>query len=109
MLVALYNAVNVECVPLNFLAVLAAASSCTKPGGILSTKLTKYRFVHTVPAGVIVAAGFTIVPTFRRPHVTVLIGSTDDIPALLDALGPPQVNEKYGETRRRRRWTDDHR
>lgn len=71
--------------------------------GVLSTKLTTYRFVHIAPAHAIVTAGFAIVPTFRRPHVTVIIGSTDDIPALLHVLGPPQVNDKYGESRRRRR------
>ncbi|TDH55897.1 hypothetical protein E2F47_09270 [Mycobacterium eburneum] len=72
-------------------------------GGILSTKLATYRFVHIVPARTIVSAGFWIVPTFSRPHVTVIIKSIDDIPALFDALGPPQLNDKYGETRRRKR------
>lgn len=71
--------------------------------GILSTKLAAYSLVHTAPARVIAAAGFVLVPTFRRPHVTVVLRATNDIDALLDALGPPRVNDKYGETRRRRR------
>jgi hypothetical protein len=71
--------------------------------GVLSTKLTTYKFVHTAPAHAIVTAGFAIVPTFHRPHVTIVIESADDIPALLHVLGPPQVNDKYGETRCRRR------
>jgi hypothetical protein len=74
--------------------------------GILSARLSTYRLVHVVSAADITATGFAVVPTFRRPHVTVLLRSTDDVPALLDVLGPPQVNDKYGEIRRRRRWTD---
>jgi hypothetical protein len=74
--------------------------------GILSARLSTYRLVHYVSAGGLTATGFAVVPTFRRPHVTVLLRSSDDIPALLDVLGPPQVNDKYGEPGRRRRWTD---
>jgi hypothetical protein len=73
--------------------------------GILSLRLSTYRLVHFVSAGSITAIGLAVVPTFHRPHVTVLLRSTDDVAALLDVLGPPQVNDKYGETNRRR-WTD---
>jgi hypothetical protein len=73
--------------------------------GILSERLSTYRLVHFVSAGNITETGLAVVPTFRRPHVTVLLRSTDDVPARLDVLGPPQVNDKYSETRRRR-WTD---
>ncbi|MEB3020435.1 hypothetical protein [[Mycobacterium] crassicus] len=75
--------------------------------GILAGQLSTYRFVYSVPAGVLAAAGFRIVPTFRQPHVTVLIESADELPALLAALGPPQVNGKYGENNHRRRSRDD--
>jgi hypothetical protein len=74
--------------------------------GILSGRLSTYRLVHFVTAGDITAGGFAVIPTFRRPHVTVRLQSTDDVPELLDVLGPPQVNDTYGENRRRRRWTD---
>jgi hypothetical protein len=73
--------------------------------GILSERLSTYRLFHFVSAGDITATGLAVVPTFRRPHVTVLLRSTDDVPAWPDVLGPPQVNDKYCETRRRR-WTD---
>lgn len=73
--------------------------------GLLSQRLSTYRLVHFVSAGDITATGFAVVPSFRRPHVTVLLRSTDDVPALLDLLGTPQFNDKYGETGRRR-WTD---
>ncbi len=74
--------------------------------GILSVRLATYKLVHTVSAGDLVAAGFTVVPTFRRPHATVLLPSTDDVPTLVDLLGSPQVNDKYADSRRRRRWMD---
>jgi hypothetical protein len=76
--------------------------------GILSERLSTYRLVYFVSAGKITATGLAVVPTFRRPHVTVLLWSTDDVPAPLDMLGPPQVDHKYSETRRRR-WTDGRR
>jgi hypothetical protein len=74
--------------------------------GILSARLSTYRLVHFVAAGAVTATGCAVFPTFRRPHATVLLRTTDSVPALLDVLGPPQVNDKYGEIRRRRRWTD---
>jgi hypothetical protein len=78
------------------------------PGdGILSGRLSTYRLVHAVPTGDIAAAGFMVVPTFRWPHVTILMRSVDQATTLLDVLGPAQVNDRYAETKRRRRWTDD--
>jgi hypothetical protein len=48
-------------------------------------------------------AGFSVLPTFGRPHTTVLLDSLDQTDQLFDLLGPPQPNAGYGEPRRRRR------
>jgi hypothetical protein len=71
--------------------------------GILSGKLATYRLVHLVALRVLVAAGFTILPTFHRPHMTVVLRSLDWIELLVVALGPTQSNPHYGEMVRRRR------
>jgi hypothetical protein len=41
--------------------------------GILSGKLATYRLVHLVALRALVAAGFTVLPTFHRPHMTVVL------------------------------------
>jgi hypothetical protein len=72
--------------------------------GILSGKLATYRLVHLVALRALVAAGFTtILPTFHRPHMTVVLSSLDWIELLVVALGPTQNNPHYGEMVRRRR------
>jgi hypothetical protein len=71
--------------------------------GILSNKLATYRLVHLVALRALVTAGFTVLPTFHRPHMTVVLSSLDWIESLLVALGPTQNNPHYGEMVRRRR------
>jgi hypothetical protein len=70
---------------------------------ILSRRLTTYRVVHLVTAGELVEAGFEMLPTFGRPHMTLLLGSEDRVESLLEALGPAQANPRYGEMVRRGR------
>jgi hypothetical protein len=71
--------------------------------GILAGKLSTYRVVHLVPAGRVLDAGLDLLPTFGRPHMTLLLASLDDVDALLRLLDPAQENSRYGGTRRRRR------
>jgi hypothetical protein len=71
--------------------------------GILSGKLASYRAVHLVSVGRLTGAGFDVLPTFGRPHMTLLLSSLDRVESLLELLGLPQVNPRYGEMVRRRR------
>ena len=71
--------------------------------GILSAKLTTYRVVHLVAAGQLAEAGFEVLPTFGRPHMTLLLTGVDRVELLLKVLGPAQANPRYGEMVRRRR------
>jgi hypothetical protein len=71
--------------------------------GTLSGKLPTYRVVHLVSAGRLAGAGFEVLPTFGRPHMTLLLRSVDRVETLLEVLGPAQTNPRYGEMTRRRR------
>ena len=70
---------------------------------ILAGKLSTYRVVHLSTVGAMTAAGFGLLPTFQRPHMTVLLDDLDQVDALADVLGPPQPNPQYGEVARRSR------
>jgi hypothetical protein len=54
----------------------------------LSAKLSTYRVVHLVTAGELAEAGFEMLPTFGRPHMTLLLSSQDQVESLLEVLGP---------------------
>jgi hypothetical protein len=69
----------------------------------LSGKLPTYRVVHLVTTGRLANAGFDLLPTFGRPHMTLLLNGLDRIEPLLELLGPAQANPRYGEMVRRRR------
>jgi hypothetical protein len=71
--------------------------------GVLAGKLSTYRVVHLATAGELQDAGFVLLPTFGRPHMTLLLGVLDRAEVLLKIVGPPQANPQYGETRRRPR------
>ncbi len=44
-----------------------------------------------------------MLPTFGRPHMTLLIGEMKEVDSLLQLLGTAQANPRYGEMTRRRR------
>jgi hypothetical protein len=69
----------------------------------LSGRLSTYRVVHLVTAGELAEAGFEVLPTFGRPHMTLLLGRGDQVELLLERLGTAQANPRYGEMVRRRR------
>lgn len=73
--------------------------------GLLAGRMATYRLVHLPTAGRLAAAGFTLLPTFGRPHLTVVADSAADLVMrrLLEALGPPQVNPYHGGARPRGR------
>jgi hypothetical protein len=71
--------------------------------GILAGKLSTYRVVHLITAGDLQEAGFTLWPTFGRPHMTLLLKTVADVQPLLDLLGPARPNVHYGEMSGRRR------
>jgi hypothetical protein len=71
--------------------------------GLLGGKLSMYRVVHLVTVGAVVDSGFTLLPTFGRPHMTLVPVTPGRAADLLAVLGHPEPNPQYGETRRRPR------
>lgn len=71
--------------------------------GILSGKLATYRVVHLASLRDLEDTGFAVLPTFSRPHMTVVLTGLDQVGALLATLGPARDNPHYGEMVRRRR------
>lgn len=62
--------------------------------GLLRDRLSTYRWVHTTTVEQLTEAGFQLLATFGRPHLTLLLDDvTDDLLARLEeALGPPVEN-----------------
>jgi hypothetical protein len=60
--------------------------------GLQAGRLSTYRVVHLVSIGRLVGAGLSLLPTFARPHMTVLMDSLDQASTLLDLQGGPQPN-----------------
>jgi hypothetical protein len=71
--------------------------------GILAGKLATYRVVHELSPRELRAAGLMVLPTFGRPHMTIVLPALDKVDALLAALGPCRENPHYAEMVRRRR------
>ena len=59
---------------------------------ILRRRLLSYELVYLPTVGGLRAAGFDLLPTFGRPHFTVLMSGLELAPALFDALGELQEN-----------------
>ncbi len=72
---------------------------------LLATRLASYREVHLPRAGDLIAAGFELLPTFDRPHFTVVLPDASPASAdrLLKAVGPASDNPYYQGRRPRRR------
>jgi hypothetical protein len=73
--------------------------------GLLSGRVSTYRAVHTPTAGHIEEAGFTLLPTFARPHYTLRLHAAghNDLERLLAALGAPRENPYHRLAERRAR------
>ena len=99
------RAFTFEGVPALGISVFAALDDigAASVDGVLAGKLSTYRVVHLVEAGSLLSEGFRLLPTFARPHMTLLLPSLDDLEALVKLLGPARANPHYGETTGRRR------
>ena len=60
--------------------------------GILTGKLRSYPLVYRATALRLIEGGFVLLPTFTRPHYTVLLPALDTVGRLADALGMPGPN-----------------
>jgi hypothetical protein len=76
------------------------------PGSLdgLLRRFASYRVVHLRPAREIREAGFELLPSFSRPHFTVLLTSTEDrdLAQLVLAFGQGQPNPYHWRRPRRR-------
>jgi hypothetical protein len=63
---------------------------------ILAGKLQSYPVLYRATVTAILATGCGLLPTFARPHYTVVLDSLDDIGPLADALGSPVANPYAG-------------
>ena len=72
---------------------------------VLLERFASYRVVHLPTVGQLVAAGFQLLPSFRRPHHTVRLADDSEgtVKRLLDALGPAEANPYHGRRRPGRR------
>ena len=72
--------------------------------GLLSGRLVTYEQVHMPIAQAVTDAGFVLLDSFRRPHLTLCLAddSVDEANRLLNALGPPQENPYNRAVRQRR-------
>ena len=60
--------------------------------GILRRRLLSYESVYMPTVGALRYAGFELLPTFGRPHFTVLMSGPEQAGALFDALGELREN-----------------
>jgi hypothetical protein len=65
---------------------------------LLRERFATFRTVYLPTVSDLVAHGFALLPTGRRPHFTVRLRTADDteLQALLEALGPRRDNPAYG-------------
>jgi hypothetical protein len=71
----------------------------------LLRRFASYRAVHLPRTGQLRAAGFPLLPSFRRPHYTIRLDGDDPVglARLLDAFGPTQANKYHRRERPGRR------
>ena len=60
--------------------------------GILRGRLLSYPSVYLPTVGALRGAGFYLLPTFGRPHFTVLMSGPELAPVLFEALGELESN-----------------
>jgi hypothetical protein len=65
--------------------------------GLLAGRLGTYRSTHHCRVADVVGLGYVLLPTFGRPHYTIVLPSDEDaeLTRLLACLGPPRDNPKY--------------
>lgn len=82
-------------------AVLDDVGPCSLTG--ILQRMSTYRIVHLVSVEHLVNAGFGVLPTFGRPHFTLLLGALDQVETLVSILGAGEPNPRYGDMTRRTR------
>jgi hypothetical protein len=72
--------------------------------GLLAGRLVSYSLIHAAMVGTLVAAGFELLATFRRPHFTIRLhtDSAAEASRLLDAMGPTEANPYNRDVQQRR-------
>jgi hypothetical protein len=72
--------------------------------GLLAGRLVTYSLIHAAMVGTLVAAGFELLATFRRPHFTIRLhtDSAAEASRLLDAMGPTEANPYNRDVQQRR-------
>jgi hypothetical protein len=87
--------------PLFGISVFAAVEPSAVPL-LLSGRLVTYSYTHQPSVGQLLDAGFSLLPSFERPHYTVRLASdeTDEIDRLILALGTAHRNPYHGLQRR---------
>ena len=67
---------------------------------LLNERFSTFRTVYLPTVEGLIAAGFELHPTGRRPHFTVQLRNADEaeVARLLVALGPASDNPAYGQT-----------
>lgn len=65
--------------------------------GLLAGRLGTYRRIHHCRVADVVGLGYALLPTFGRPHYTIVLPSDEDaeLTRLLACLGPPRDNPKH--------------
>ena len=64
--------------------------------GILAGKLRSYPSLYRSTVGRLTDAGFVLLPTFTRPHFTIVLPGLDMVSGLATALGPLLANPYAG-------------
>jgi hypothetical protein len=64
---------------------------------LLAGRLATYRMVYRATVGQITSAGFDLLPTFKRPHYTLVLRSADEVELarLLATMGSAKENPHY--------------
>lgn len=62
----------------------------------LLRRFASYRVVHLPRVADLRAAGFDLLPTFKRPHFTVTLSGPDEAHQLLRTLGKADANPYHG-------------
>ena len=64
--------------------------------GILAGKLRSYPSMYRSTVGRLTDAGFVLLPTFTRPHFTIVLPALETVTDLAPALGPLLANPYAG-------------
>lgn len=85
----------------------AVSAEVTGPGRttddvLAGPRLRTRRTYASAPVADLLAGGFSVLPTFTAPHVSIVLPEYDeaDVHALVDLLGPEQANPHYLRTPR---------